>query len=107
MCSTSTVFWRARNVQVPNMSVGVQVAMTIALATARNSFREVVETSGKDITCLLDGLSVNRGLGKFLEVWAVVQCGMIATMISQLIAQTDVLASPVKEVVRVVATDLL
>ena len=81
--------------------------MTIALATARNSFREVVETSGKDITCLLDGLSVNRGLGKFLEVWAVVQCGMIATMISQLIAQTDVLASPVKEVVRVVATDLL
>lgn len=85
----------------------VQLAMTIALASARNSFREVVETSGKDITCLLDGLSVSHGLGKFFEVWAVVQCGVIATMLSQLVVQTDVLATPVKEVIRVIASDVL
>lgn len=81
--------------------------MTIALASARNSFRQVVETSGKDITCLMDGLSVDHGLGKFLEAWAVVQCGIIATMLSQLIVNTDALATPVKEVVRVIASDLL
>ena len=59
--------------------------MTIALASARNSFREVVETSGKHLTCLLDGLSVHHGLGKFLEMWAVVQCGIIASISTSVI----------------------
>jgi hypothetical protein len=78
----------------------VQVAMTIALASARNSFQEVVDTSGRDITCLLKGLSTSSGLGRFLEAWAVVQCGIIATMLSQLIARNDVLAAPAKEIIR-------
>jgi hypothetical protein len=85
---------------------GLQVAMTIALASARQSFRKVVESTGKDVTSLLDGLSAEHGLGKFLECWALVQCGVIATMLSQFLVSTDVLATPVKDVVRVIAHDL-
>lgn len=75
--------------------------MTVALAGARNAFREVVETEGNDISCLMKGLSGSDGLGRFLEAWAVVQCGLIATMLSQLIARNDMLAAPAKEFLRV------
>jgi hypothetical protein len=79
----------------------MQIAMAAALARARTSFRSVVDTQGKDITHLMEGISPHRGLGHFLESWGVVQCGVIAAMLSQVLLAQDWLEVPAKEVVKV------
>jgi hypothetical protein len=83
------------------MGISIQVAMSAALAQARNSFRSVTDKQGKDITHLLEGFSEHRGLGHFLETWGIVQCGVIAAMLSQLLLRQDWFEVPAKEVVKV------
>lgn len=75
--------------------------MAVALSRARTSFRAVVETEGHDITHLMEGISTSRGLGHFLETWGVVQCGVIAAMLSQLMVAQTWFAVPAKEVIKV------
>lgn len=59
-----------------------QIVMAAALARARTSFSTVVHSKGSDITHLLEGLCHKKGLALFLETWGVVQCGVIAGMIT-------------------------
>jgi hypothetical protein len=79
----------------------MQVAMAVALSQARGSFREVVETKGSDISHLLEGISEHRGLGHFLETWGIVQCGVIAGLVTQLLLVQPWVEVPAKEVVKV------
>ena len=76
--------------------------MAVALSRARTSFRAVLDTEGQDVTHLMEGLCTSRGLGHFLETWGIVQCGVIASMISQLLVTQAWISVPAKEVVRVV-----
>lgn len=75
--------------------------MAVALSRARNSFRDVVDSQGRDISRLLDGVSEHHGLGNFLETWGIVQCGVIAAMLSRLLLAQDWFEVPAKEVVKV------
>jgi hypothetical protein len=75
--------------------------MSVALGKARTSFRSVTDKRGRDITHLLEGMSEHRGLGHFLETWGIVQCGVIAAMLSQLLVAQDWFEVPAKEFVKV------
>ena len=76
--------------------------MAVALSRARGSFRAVVDTQGRDVTHLLEGLSEHRGLGNFLETWGLVQCGVIAVMVTQLVLAQPWVEVPAKAVVKAV-----
>lgn len=82
------------------VDVSEQVVMAAALASARDSFNAVVRTEGRDVTHLLEGLSEHRGLGRFLETWGVVQCGVTAVLLSQLVLSQPWLEVPAKELVK-------
>jgi hypothetical protein len=82
------------------VDVSEQVIMAAALASARTSFNAVVSTAGRDVTHLLEGLSERRGLGRFLETWGLVQCGVIAAMLSQLLFEQPWVQVPAKELVK-------
>jgi hypothetical protein len=79
----------------------LQIVMAAALASARDSFSAVVNTEGRDVTHLLEGISEHKGLGRFLETWGVVQCGVIAAMLSQLLFTQPWLEVPAKEAIKI------
>ena len=58
--------------------------MAVALANAKTCFGAVItKQEGRDVTQILDGLCEHKGLGRFLETWGVVQCSVIAFMLTQ------------------------
>ena len=80
------------------------MVMAAALNNAKDCFSSVVmNDEGRDVTQVLDGMCAHRGLGHFLETWGVVQCGVIAFMLTQcLSAPQHWMEVPARETIKLI-----